>query len=179
MIFTAAAVCCRGSVLPYGAVCTKSSQTTRADHFHSLPSPSSTPPSSSLSLSHTHSRGSLLKIIPNHSCLTAACHPLYFVVRGTHCNIGQHTASATHCRGNTLLHTAKYCNTLQHTTAHCNILRHTATHATHCNTLRHTSDTPRHTATPLRTTLSAPLSVVHIVNATPTSSDNPDGGEEE
>jgi len=27
-------------------------------------------------------RGSLLKIIPNHSCLTAACHPLYFVVRG-------------------------------------------------------------------------------------------------
>jgi hypothetical protein len=26
--------------------------------------------------------GTLLKIIPNHSCLTAACHRLYFVVRG-------------------------------------------------------------------------------------------------
>ena len=26
--------------------------------------------------------GALLKIIPNHSCLTAACHSLYFVVRG-------------------------------------------------------------------------------------------------
>ena len=23
-----------------------------------------------------------LKIVPNHSCLTAACHPLYFVVKG-------------------------------------------------------------------------------------------------
>ena len=28
------------------------------------------------------SRGTLLKIIPNHSCLTAACHSLFFVVRG-------------------------------------------------------------------------------------------------
>lgn len=26
--------------------------------------------------------GTLLKIIPNHSCLTAACHRLYFIVRG-------------------------------------------------------------------------------------------------
>uniref|UniRef100_A0A6U5ZYU2 D-serine dehydratase n=1 Tax=Guillardia theta TaxID=55529 RepID=A0A6U5ZYU2_GUITH len=25
-------------------------------------------------------RGSLLKIVPNHSCLTAACHPLYYIV---------------------------------------------------------------------------------------------------
>mmetsp|Transcript_6703 Transcript_6703/g.10597 ORF Transcript_6703/g.10597 Transcript_6703/m.10597 type:complete len:91 (-) Transcript_6703:96-368(-) len=25
--------------------------------------------------------GSLLEIVPNHSCLTAACHPLYYVVK--------------------------------------------------------------------------------------------------
>ena len=30
----------------------------------------------------SYPRGSLLKIIPNHSCLTAACHPFYFVMRG-------------------------------------------------------------------------------------------------
>ena len=43
---------------------------------HSLPAPDSVADHGAFPL------GTLLKIIPNHSCLTAACHRLYFVVRG-------------------------------------------------------------------------------------------------
>jgi len=53
----------------------------------------------------------------------------------THCNILQHSASASHLSfwwhwGQ--LCTATHCNTLQHTATHCNTLQHTATHCECC-----------------------------------------------